>query len=84
MDDLYYLGTITLFAYTFTPHGFMKCDGQILQASANPALFNLIKNTYGGDGISTFALPNMLGLEPGPYMNYFICCEGIYPPSSIN
>jgi microcystin-dependent protein len=82
MDDLYYTGTITLFAYNFTPRSFFQCNGQILQISAYQALYSLIKDNYGGDGITTFALPNMLGLEPYPGMNYYICYSGTIPPPS--
>jgi microcystin-dependent protein len=80
MDD--YLGTITLFPYSFTPMYWLKCSGQILQISQYSALYNLIKATYGGDGVTTFAVPNMLGLEPEPGMNYYICTIGEYPPFS--
>lgn len=54
-----YAGEIRMFAGTFAPAGWLDCDGQLLQISAYPTLFNLIGTTYGGDGQSTFALPNL-------------------------
>ena len=56
-----YVGEIRLFAGNFAPAGWMTCDGQILAISEYDTLFNLIGTTYGGDGQSTFALPNLSG-----------------------
>jgi microcystin-dependent protein len=53
-----------MFAGTFAPAGWEFCNGQILSISDNDALFNLIGTTYGGDGESTFALPNLQGRVP--------------------
>lgn len=75
----YFIGTILLLPYSFNPMGMLLCNGQILQINQNTALFSLINNTYGGDGYTTFAIPNMLGQEPQPGMNYFIIVEGLYP-----
>lgn len=75
----YTLGEITLFGFNFTPYGWMPCEGQILSTSSNQALFSLLGNTYGGNGSSTFALPNLKGAEPLPNMKYYICVNGIYP-----
>jgi microcystin-dependent protein len=62
-----YLGQLKLFAGTFAPQGWLLCNGQLLDISANDALFNLLGTTYGGDGISTFALPDLRGRVPmGP------------------
>jgi len=55
------LGEIRAFAGNFAPSGFALCSGQLLQISANNALFALIGTTYGGDGVSTFALPDLRG-----------------------
>jgi microcystin-dependent protein len=53
-----------MFAGNFAPAGWMTCDGQILAIADNDTLFSLIGTTYGGDGQSTFALPNLNGRVP--------------------
>jgi len=77
----YIFGTIVLYAYTFEPYGWYKCDGRSLPISENDVLFSLIGNAYGGSG-NNFNLPNMLGLEPIPNMNFYICNNGMYPTRS--
>lgn len=74
-----YIGTILLFAFPFAPMGWMSCEGQILTITTNQALFSLIGATYGGDGRSTFGLPNLNGAQPLPAMKYYICVNGLYP-----
>jgi microcystin-dependent protein len=59
-----YVGEIRMFAGNFAPAGWMFCDGQLLPISENETLFQLIGTTYGGDGESTFALPNLQGRIP--------------------
>jgi microcystin-dependent protein len=59
-----YVGEIRIFAGTFPPVGWMFCDGQLLPISEYETLFNLIGTTYGGDGQSTFALPDLRGRLP--------------------
>jgi|SRR5215813_1222793 len=59
-----YVGEIRMFAGNFAPAGWMFCDGQLLPISENATLFNLIGTTYGGDGQSTFALPDLRGRLP--------------------
>jgi microcystin-dependent protein len=59
-----YLGEVFLFAGTFAPLGYAKCDGALLPISENDALFALIGTTYGGDGQTTFALPDLRGRVP--------------------
>ncbi|NHZ42243.1 phage tail protein [Massilia aquatica] len=59
-----YVGEIRMFAGTFAPLGWEFCNGQLLQISENETLFQLIGNTYGGDGQSTFAMPDMRGRVP--------------------
>lgn len=56
-----FIGQIIVFAGTFAPSGWAMCNGQLLQISQNDALFALIGTTYGGDGQTTFALPDMRG-----------------------
>ena len=62
MDPL--LGSIILFAGNFTPRGWAACNGQILSIAQNNALFALLGTTYGGDGMTTFALPDLRGRVP--------------------
>jgi microcystin-dependent protein len=59
-----YVGEIRMFAGNFPPAGWMFCDGQLLPISENETLFQLIGTTYGGDGQSTFALPNLQSRIP--------------------
>lgn len=59
-----YLGEIRMFAGPFAPAGFAFADGQLLLISQNDALFALYGTTYGGDGITTFALPDLRGRAP--------------------
>ena len=59
-----YVGEIRMFGGNFAPRGWALCDGQILAVSQNDALFSLIGTTYGGNGTSTFALPNLEGRIP--------------------
>ena len=59
-----YIGEIRMFGGNFAPNGWMLCQGQILPISENEALFNLIGTIYGGDGQSTFALPNLQSRIP--------------------
>ncbi len=59
-----YVGEIRMFAGNFQPAGWMFCDGSILPISEYETLFNLIGTTYGGDGQSTFALPDLRGRIP--------------------
>ena len=59
-----YVGEIRMFAGNFNPNGWAFCDGQLLAISENETLFQLIGTTYGGDGESTFALPNLQSRIP--------------------
>jgi microcystin-dependent protein len=62
-----FIGQITIFAGTFAPRGWAFCDGQIMAISNNTALFSIIGTTYGGNGQTTFALPDLRGRVPiGP------------------
>lgn len=59
-----FLGEIRLVAFNFAPPGWALCAGQVLPISQNTALFSLLGNSYGGDGLSTFALPDLRGRVP--------------------
>jgi microcystin-dependent protein len=62
-----YLGEVDLFGGNFAPRGWASCDGQILPINQNQALFSLLGTTYGGDGRTSFALPDLRGRTPvGP------------------
>lgn len=59
-----FIGEIRMFGGNFAPAGWAFCDGSLIPISENDALFNLIGTTYGGDGQSTFALPNLQSRVP--------------------
>ena len=59
-----YVGEIRMFGGNFAPAGWAFCQGQLIAISENDTLFNLIGTTYGGDGQSTFGLPNLQGRAP--------------------
>src|SRR5688500_8414637 len=59
-----FVAEIRIFPFNFAPKGWAFCDGQILPISQNTALFSLLGTVYGGDGKSTFALPNLQGSAP--------------------
>lgn len=59
-----YIGEIEMFGFNFNPVGWATCDGQLLAISQNTALFSLLGTQYGGNGISTFALPDLRGRVP--------------------
>ncbi len=67
-----YVGEIRMFAGNFPPAGWMFCEGQLLPISLYDTLFNLIGTTYGGDGQSTFALPDLRGRVPLHFGNGFV------------
>lgn len=77
-----FIGTIQLFGFFFAPLNWASCEGQILKITDYQALFALIGNKYGGDGYTTFALPDLRGAEPLPNMKYYIALNGIFPPRS--
>jgi microcystin-dependent protein len=70
-----YVGEIRMFAGNFAPAGWMFCEGQLLPISENETLFQLIGTTYGGDGESTFALPDLRGRIPIHQGSGFILAE---------
>ena len=75
-----YTGSIGLTAASFCPKGTVEPKGQVLPINQNQALFSLFTTTYGGDGKTTFALPN-LGDEAAPQgMRFCLVMNGVYPP----
>ncbi|MFD1990611.1 phage tail protein [Paenibacillus nicotianae] len=59
-----FLGELRIFPYGFIPKGWLACNGQILSINQNAALASLLGQTYGGDGKTTFGLPNLQGQVP--------------------
>lgn len=71
-----FVAEIRIFPFNFAPTGWAMCNGQLLPISQNTALFSLLGTTYGGDGRSTFALPNLQGNAPmfwgqGPGLSFY-------------
>jgi microcystin-dependent protein len=72
-----FIGQLMCVGFNFAPVGWALCNGQLLSIAQNTALFSLLGTTYGGDGISTFALPNLQGRAPihmgqGPGLGNYI------------
>src|SRR5438270_10631506 len=59
-----FIGEVRLLGFTFAPRGWATCDGQLLSIAQNTALFSLFGTFYGGNGTTTFALPNLAGRSP--------------------
>ena len=74
MDPM--LATIMYFAGSFVPQGWMSCDGSTLQTQQYAALFSLLGNRFGGDGVHTFNLPKIADVNG---LKTIICVEGVYP-----
>ena len=74
-----YLAEIRIFGFNFAPKGWAQCNGQIMPIQQNTALFSLLGTTYGGNGKSTFGLPNLMGSiplhvgrnQPGPGLSVY-------------
>jgi len=73
------LGQIVLFAGNFVPRGWELCAGRLIPISQNQALFSLLGTSYGGDGRTNFALPDLRSQAPGSGPNYIIAVQGTYP-----
>jgi hypothetical protein len=76
-----YLGQILLSAGRRTPPGTLPASGQTLAINTNTALFSLLENEYGGNGRTTFKLPDLRKSAPDG-LTYSICVDGLFPPSS--
>jgi microcystin-dependent protein len=66
-----YLGEIRIVSFNFAPKGWALCNGQLLPINQNQALFSILGTTYGGNGQTTFALPNFQGRAPAHFGNGF-------------
>lgn len=75
-----FVGETRIFAFGFAPAGWMACEGQLVPVSELPDLFKLIGTTYGGDGETSFALPNVAPIESeGEPLSICISLFGEYP-----
>jgi microcystin-dependent protein len=75
-----FIGEIRLFPYTYAPRNWAKCDGSLLRINSNQPLFSLLGTEFGGDGRTTFALPNLSSPPSGLNQGcYFIALQGVYP-----
>ena len=66
-----YLSEVRLFSYNWAPRGWARCDGQLLPINQNQALYSLLGTMYGGDGRTTFALPDLRGRTATHFNNQF-------------
>jgi len=81
-----FLAEVTIFGFNFPPKGWAFCQGQLLPISQNTALFSLLGTTYGGDGKSTFALPNLqdqtaVSFGQGPGLSLYDLGEQVGVPN---
>jgi microcystin-dependent protein len=81
-----YLAEIRIFGFTFAPKGWAMCNGQTLSISQNTALFSLLGTTYGGNGKTTFQLPNLQGMVAlqqgqGPNLTQYFLGEAVGAPT---
>ena len=74
-----YLGQIQLYPYDFEPKGWALCDGRKLPINMNEALYSLIGTQFGGDGQTSFCLPDLTDKGPAPEVRYYIALQGIFP-----
>lgn len=72
-----FLGMVVALPYPFAPRGWLPCDGRLLSIQQNTALFSLLGNNFGGDGMNNFGLPKLAPLSHN--LNYYIATEGMYP-----
>ncbi len=79
--DFNSIGEIKVYAGVSVPEGHLACEGQLLSVSSYPLLFAVINNTYGGDGITTFALPNYRRIGAG---KKHIICVDYYPAPPVH
>ncbi|WP_026556914.1 phage tail protein [Arthrobacter sp. 35W] len=75
-----FIGEISITGFNFAPRGWALCNGQLLSIAQNTALFSLLGTTYGGNGVNTFALPNLQGRVPihqgqGPGLTPYVIGE---------
>ncbi|WP_366766150.1 tail fiber protein [uncultured Shimia sp.] len=76
-----FVGEIIMFGSNFCPRGYLRADGRLLPVSGNEALFSLYGTNFGGDGRTTFALPDLMARAPEAIF-YCVNLVGIYPSRS--
>jgi len=81
-DDVFGVGEIRIFAGDYDPMTWLPCNGQLLPISSYELLFNAIGARFGGDGVNTFALPNLA--DPGPGLKYILCYTGQFISTGSN
>jgi microcystin-dependent protein len=77
-----YIGQITVFGFNFQPSGWLQCNGQTLSIASYQNLYTLIGTKFGGNGTTTFNLPNLNASIFFNTAKYYIATEGIYPSHS--
>ena len=78
------LGEILLFSFNYAPTGYLKANGQILAINANPALYSLFGTAYGGNGTTTFAVPNLTSNAPVAGVNYYVTNDPVNYPGEVS
>ncbi|ACL76821.1 phage tail protein [Ruminiclostridium cellulolyticum] len=73
------LGMIKLFPFSYIPYGWAACNGSIINIQSNAALYSLLGTQFGGNGSTTFGLPDLRGAELDSNTVYCIAIQGIYP-----
>jgi microcystin-dependent protein len=74
----YFIGTIQLYPYGFAPQNWALCDGSMLSIMTYQALYSLLGTRFGGNGSTTFGVPNLQAAANGN-IRYYICTQGMYP-----
>ncbi len=77
-----FIGSISLFAFGFAPKGWALCDGTLLPVQGNEVLYSLLGTRFGGNGRTTFGLPDLRDKVPNEDTQYYIAVVGTYPPRS--
>ena len=80
MDPI--LSQISLYPLDFEIEGWFRCDGRRLPINEYQALYSLIREKFGGDGRTSFSLPDLRGKSPIPGLEYYIAYNGVYPSRS--
>ena len=75
----FFIGQVISLGFSRAPQGFMRCDGTLLQIAPNEALYTLLGNNYGGDGHTTFGVPNLTATDKATGLYSFISLQGQYP-----
>lgn len=74
-----FIGQIALLPFGYAPRDWAACEGQLLQINQYMALYALLGTNFGGDGRTTFGLPDLRGKAPIPKTAYYIALNGIFP-----